>query len=80
MLKNRSRIKRITNISDIVNTKTLYSFTTNDSFDRKNPTYMISVKKNKKQENFWLFNGIYERKLYTRLKETYIKRALPKVS
>ncbi|MEM5878050.1 MAG: hypothetical protein QXF12_04180 [Candidatus Aenigmatarchaeota archaeon] len=79
MLKNRSKIKKIENISEIINTKTLYPSENLFYGEKHNPTYMISIKKNKKQENFWLFNGIYERKLYTRLKNTYIKRALPKI-
>lgn len=79
MFKSRSKIKKIENISEIINTKTLYPSVNLFHIEKNNPTYMISIKKNKKQENFWLFNGIYERKLYTRLKNTYIKGSLPKI-
>lgn len=47
---------------------------------KSNPTYMFSIRRNKTQENIWNFNGVYDRKLYTRLKNTFVKRALPKIS
>ncbi len=76
MFKSKIKIKKIED-SNIKKDKILEKLT---SIEKKlNPTYLFSIKRNKTQENIWNFNGIYSRKLYTRLKNTFVKRALPQI-
>lgn len=76
MTKNPLKYKKTEDSNIAVNVALIQSAHL-DEKKKSNPTYMISIKRNKTQESFWNFNGIYVRKFYNRLKNTFVKRSLP---
>ncbi len=41
---------------------------------------LISIKRNKEQQDTWKYYSIFERKLYTRSKESFLKSVFPKIN